>query len=439
MDDVNILKRKGLELFQASEWLESARIFEKCINIMKFDQQALACLGICYLHIGEHGRALSFFERLQAPLPDHILLNWSAILVHQRKYREALLVLSKDNGKFNKISYEEKLDQIANIVFEDIVALVSGAREVVTSKILRFSNRNRLLKITYCCIIPLLKAFGILGDIADKLGSSNGKKIRDLMDNFHGQCWVYGLSMIPRFFAGQLHLKNMRGYERVKDVYQKVFLSYLDYWIYSQENIRDFVLASQKSLDAHALYCIIREKQPKTILEIGTFIGFSTAIMAQALKDIGEGTIHSIDPNIAHHSTRIPSIHARKMLENLGLDGYVHMHEGFFSEPRKGNESSIPVLGKVASDFLPPINLAFIDGDHETAAVLQDFMLSLPLLSPNATIIFHDTKNWTSVRQAIFILFQDSFWKDQMRYFEFVPSGIDGLGMITFNDKGVNS
>jgi predicted O-methyltransferase YrrM len=198
----------------------------------------------------------------------------------------------------------------------------------------------------------------------------------------------------------------------------------------SREEVRDLLLASVKLEDAYAVYCIIREKQPCVILEIGTFVGFSTCIMAQALKDNGKGTIYCVDPDVDYFSVTNPQSHARKMLERLGLDSFVRMHKGFFSEPREGNESGREVLGKKVTQIVPPIDLAFIDGDHATTAVLQDFMLLLPAFRDRACVIFHDAKRWPSVRRAIATVMQDKVYNQKMSYFEIEPAGVDGIGLV---------
>jgi predicted O-methyltransferase YrrM len=43
-----------------------------------------------------------------------------------------------------------------------------------------------------------------------------------------------------------------------------------------------------------------------------------------------------------------------------------------------------------AADFKEPIDLLFIDGNHDYEAVLQDYEQWSPLLKPGGTIAFHD-------------------------------------------------
>lgn len=117
-------------------------------------------------------------------------------------------------------------------------------------------------------------------------------------------------------------------------------------------------------------------------------------------------------------------------MRTLWLDEYVQSYEGFFSYPRNLANPDVPVLGTNVCNLIPPVDMAFIDADHETTAVLQDFMLLRPRLANRATLVFHDVKTWCSVRQFFDVLFADNVWNQQMKYFEFRPSGFDGLGVV---------
>jgi predicted O-methyltransferase YrrM len=426
------LKQKGIELFRQRNWQDSANALEKSINTLHSNQQIFTYLGICYLRLAEYDRAIHFFEKIRPPIPSIAALNWAGLLTHKRKFAEALKVLSLVDYATKLKTDEEKMEAIVCHFFKNILSVISSSR-ITRSLESLINNRDRLIKLTTIGILPFLHVLNKIGHLAIQLGLPNGKKIRDLIDCFRGQCWVNGFPLQQDFFEGYYFLENIKGYANSNEVYSKIFLSYIDYWISNNEDIFDFILASQKPGDAHALYCMVREKQPSVILEIGTFLGFSSCLMAQAVKDNEKGTIICIDPNIKYFSVKTPLSHARRMLKTLKLDNHVQIHEGFFSNPRDNIETNIPVLGRNIFDILPPIDFAFIDADHATTAVLHDFMLLLPHISPNATIIFHDVNTWPTVRQGILTLFQDAVWKNQMRYFEFIPKGADGLGVVEVN------
>ena len=62
----------------------------------------------------------------------------------------------------------------------------------------------------------------------------------------------------------------------------------------------------------------IHKYKPKTILELGTFVGYSSLVMAHASK----ATVHTFDPNEACTST------ARKFHDHAGLSGLIKIHLG---------------------------------------------------------------------------------------------------------------
>jgi len=423
---------QGLEFFKQKLWRRCISALEENTRTSYPDRQSLTCLGISHVRLGEHDRAISYFEKILPPVPATVTLNWAALLAHKRQYQQALHVLSMIDRAVRTMPFENALEVVACLILEEALLLINGDRDITSLKSIK---RGRLLKLVSLSLTPFITILNVCGCVSEKLKFPDSPIVKKLAEDFRQLSWVRGLPMTPGFIEPHIALEHIDGYERSKDVYRSVFLEYLDYWIKSQEDIQDLLLASQKPVDAHTLYCIIREKQPSVVLEIGTFMGFSTTIMAHAIRDNGKGTIHCIDPNMKHLSIEKPVFHAKRMLKTLKLDACVQIHEGFFSDPREPTESKIAVLGRKLDEISPPIDLAFVDGDHATTAVLQDFMLLLPRLRDNATVVFHDVKTWPTVRHAILTIFRDNLWKRHMQYFEFAPSGRDGLAMIEIRKK----
>jgi predicted O-methyltransferase YrrM len=363
-------------------------------------------------------------------VPAPAALNWAAVLTCRQKYTEALEVLSRIDGSIRKKPLADALDTVACVLLADILSVINGLHDLTR---LRLTRRCRLLKAASLGVLPFLHMLKAAGRILTRLRFPDGPLIQKLGENTRQLCWAYGMPTKPGFIKEHVPLEGLKGYESSHEVYRKVFLGYLDCWMSSEVDLTNFLIGSVKPGDAHALYCLVREKQPSVVLEVGTFIGFSASIIAHALRDNGKGIIHCVDPNIKFFATQAPLTHAQRMLNTLNVDGYVRIHEGFFSEPRENYHPSSSVLGRKIADLVPPVDLAFIDGDHETTAALQDFMLLLPHLNHNATVVFHDIRSWPTVRQAITTVFQDDVWKNQMCYYELSPSGYDGLGVIEVN------
>lgn len=104
---------------------------------------------------------------------------------------------------------------------------------------------------------------------------------------------------------------------------------------------------------ARFLSQIIMIRQPQTILEIGTNVGYSAIVMAKRMK---QGKIYSIDYRADHH---------KKALDNFkefGVEGKIELINGY------------------AKDILPDLDrkfdLIFIDADKKGYPAYLDYALS---------------------------------------------------------------
>jgi predicted O-methyltransferase YrrM len=132
-------------------------------------------------------------------------------------------------------------------------------------------------------------------------------------------------------------------------------------------------VASLRFDEAAFLYRLVREAQPRTIVEIGRFRGGSTFLLATALET---GVVHSYD--LATRQGRSGAVLDRQLLaalERYGLSDRVHLHEAD------------------SRDAEPPasaVDLLFIDGDHREASVRADVRHWTPLLPRGGHLLLHD-------------------------------------------------
>lgn len=139
-------------------------------------------------------------------------------------------------------------------------------------------------------------------------------------------------------------------------------------------------------------YGLVRTLRPKHVLVIGSGYGFSVVCLALGLKDNGHGTLTFIDPSYSVLTDGpFRTIggtsqweNPRKVLEHyrrFGVDHIVTHHrltsEAFFAE--------------YGSRRLPPIDVAFIDGNHSYGAVRHDFLAVLQQSRRNTYMLLHDT------------------------------------------------
>jgi predicted O-methyltransferase YrrM len=162
------------------------------------------------------------------------------------------------------------------------------------------------------------------------------------------------------------------------------------------------------------LHSLVRNIRPRTIVEVGSFLGVSTIWMAAALESAAadpgqaptrdgqpQGMIHAFDDfgpmargpwrETDIPTSRLPLI--KESLERARLSHRVTLHPGDsgptireFRDQLRGPESpweSKPYTGGV--DF------ALIDGDHTTPGAIEDLWAIEPVLNTGGYIVLHDT------------------------------------------------
>lgn len=132
----------------------------------------------------------------------------------------------------------------------------------------------------------------------------------------------------------------------------------------------------------NVLYTVARAFNVKSIVEIGTYLGASSIVMAQAVLDNGyTPLIHTVDNYMIYTDHRFERIKegAFANIEQAGLMEYITIHDGDSLEILQG---IFTTLGKV--------DLCFIDGDHTVQGVICDFQICEPFSN---LLVFHDTLN----------------------------------------------
>ncbi len=188
----------------------------------------------------------------------------------------------------------------------------------------------------------------------------------------------------------------------------------MDYWqavveYLLEQGFTEELLYNQciDAADASQITRLLREKRPRRTLEVGTFIGLSTGVIALSSPD---STLRvCVDPNFPVsvqsaefniHEERGCLFFAGRLLEHFGkLDNTVFL-EGFFSRPldersRAPHESAgvnievVPVVSHKALEF-GPFDFVFLDGDHNAQSVHSDLSLIHRNLSEGAVVVLHD-------------------------------------------------
>lgn len=122
------------------------------------------------------------------------------------------------------------------------------------------------------------------------------------------------------------------------------------------------------------------------ILEIGSFKGKSTIILAKAAALSSEHTVVAVDPLVLFESTgrSLPTTRsfAQEFYTNIrwaGIERQVEFHQA--------------PAGALARTWTRPIRLLWIDGDHTYAGAKADFDHFASFLSDGAIVALHDVLN----------------------------------------------
>jgi predicted O-methyltransferase YrrM len=186
----------------------------------------------------------------------------------------------------------------------------------------------------------------------------------------------------------------------------------------AEEMVRHALAGSIKVHDAVILARLVEESAPARILEVGSFLGFSTRWLLEASREVGSALI-SIDPGIRHRVFDRPADVLRRFNAEF-LGSRLTTRRGFFSERMSGGwyydyEHYEPLVSRPEVDALfnslplltrenlgeGTFDFIFIDGDHSRKGVLTNFAEALPLLNPGGCVAFHDALTWPDVGDAL--------------------------------------
>ena len=179
----------------------------------------------------------------------------------------------------------------------------------------------------------------------------------------------------------------------------------------SGDVIAHAISGSIKLMDALALARAIRATKPKRILEVGSFLGFSTHVIMDASEEFGS-TVTSVDPRIRHRifddiKTHVTSFNPQDRLRCRDaffcepvLDGMYWDYLNY--EPRHTREEADVILNgiEVIKEPFDTFDFAFIDGDHSYVATAENLLLAAQMMEPGSLIVLHDAISWPDVQPA---------------------------------------
>ena len=179
--------------------------------------------------------------------------------------------------------------------------------------------------------------------------------------------------------------------------------------------------------DAYFINGIIRKFRPKNCLEVGVARGGSSVIILNAIKDISDSFLVSLDLN------------TKLFIDNTKETGYV-VNE-FFPELKK-NWSLF--TGDQPHKFLEKLNIKFdflfLDTAHYTPGELINIIEILPFLNEGAIVVLHDiiwhldgTENFKEVKFTPTQIYLMSSLFGQKIYIKNSKTGISNIGCVVLS------
>jgi MMP 1-O-methyltransferase len=129
------------------------------------------------------------------------------------------------------------------------------------------------------------------------------------------------------------------------------------------------------------------------IIEVGSFLGSGTILLAGPRKLRGSGQVHCIDPfdcsgdsfSVPHYTSIVSEFGGRSTralfetnIRDAGLSDWVRVHQGRAAE--------------IASKWTVPIDMLFLDGDHSRLGAYEAYQSWAPFLKPGGVIALHNSQ-----------------------------------------------
>jgi predicted O-methyltransferase YrrM len=190
-------------------------------------------------------------------------------------------------------------------------------------------------------------------------------------------------------------------------------------WVAMLKDLYASPLSFPASLSPEAgllLHSLVRNTRPRTVVEVGTFLGVSTIWMASALEAAAgdpvhlatapgslHGTIHCFDdlgpippgPWRPEGTDRSRLELVKDHLDRAGLAHRVRLYPGDSSVRLREEVDHLrgpaPEFTADPREATGGVDFAFIDGDHSIAGALQDLWAIEPAINTGGYVVLHDT------------------------------------------------
>lgn len=154
------------------------------------------------------------------------------------------------------------------------------------------------------------------------------------------------------------------------------------------------------------------------VVEIGSWIGASSCLLASGLKGI-RAKMYAIDNFKGNASDCSARIRYRERMSKLKTDTTKVIFDKNITYFNLENRIVAIVNDSLqaAKSFCEPrhsIDLVFIDGDHSEEATKNDIALWLPFVKSGGVVVFHDFTSNHGVPQAVWWAIKQSYFSELM-------------------------
>ncbi len=200
-----------------------------------------------------------------------------------------------------------------------------------------------------------------------------------------------------------------------RELQDEFFASLHDFYSdVDEDEIRHAVSGSIKPFDAFSIKSAIDTYQPKSILEVGSFLGFSTRWICEVTSGM-ECKITSVDPRLRHRvfdnlKGHVEQFNAQFM-DRLTLvdaclsekDVEMFLNHYLQVPPIVPREEALRIIEQVdvINEPFAEFDFAFIDGDHTFSATQMNVGLAAQMMPKGGVILVHDAITWPDVIPAL--------------------------------------
>ena len=143
--------------------------------------------------------------------------------------------------------------------------------------------------------------------------------------------------------------------------------------VFDEENNR----SEMTYLERKFLNGVVRTVKPKKILEVGVAAGASSSIILNAIKDIDDSFLYSVDYNNEYYR------------DTSKMSGFI-VNKEFQHLSNKWKLYTGGVTAKFIESIGRNIDLCLLDAMHRNPGEFLDFLMVLPYLKKGAVLVIHD-------------------------------------------------